>query len=188
MSRYITLGADEQGQVYGLELNDDETWRRDPMGYSTSCVVISPMDSRTYEYITEDPASAKDMWQQSVASDFTEKGLEEWFDDYKYSADMLDESFVSDLLDSEDNPTVSQWGKNCLADEDNEFESFREFLEDSLIYSDEVVGVECKDDVCKWEASGCFPPKRPFVLELAPRKLLDEYYAHLKSTSEFSEV
>lgn len=182
MSRYITLGADEDGQVYGLELNGDETWIRNPLGYSTSCVVIRPMNQKTYEYIMEDPESVKDLWQMCVAADKTEKGLEEWFDDYKCSDDMFDKSFVSDLLDDEDNPTVSNWEENRIVDEDYEFASFREYVEDALINSDNVTGVEGKNDVCEWEASGAFPPKKPFVVEFAPRNLLDEYYAHLRKT------
>lgn len=186
--RYITLGADEHGQVYGLELNDDGTWRRNPLGYATSCVVIRPMKKETYEYITEDPESAKELWQQCVADSKTEKGLEEWFDDYKSYGDLFDVSFVSELLDGEDNPTVSQWEGNRIAGGDHEFASFRKYIEDALINSDKVAGVECEDDVCEWEASGLFSPERPFVLEFAPRNLLDEYYAHLKSTGGFSEV
>ena len=186
--RYITLGADKHGQVYGLELNDDGTWRRNPLGYATSCVVIRPMKREEYEYITEDPESAKELWQQFVAADKTEKGLEEWFDEYKSSDDLFDVSFVSELLDCEDNPTVSKWEENRIADGDHEFASFREYVEDALINSDKVAGVECEDDVCEWEASGMFSPERPFVLEFATREILDEYYAHLKSTRGFAEV
>lgn len=180
MGRYVTLGADEHGQVYGLELNDDGTWKSNPLGYSTSCVVIRPMKREIYEYITEDPESAKDLWQQCVAADKTEKGLEEWFDDYKSSDDLFDVSFVSELLDSEDNPTVSQWEENRIADGDHEFSSFREYVEDALINSDKVAGVECEDDVCEWESAGIFPPKKPFVVEFAPKNVIEDYYAHLR--------
>ena len=57
-----------------------------------------------------------------------------------------------------------------------------------MINSDEVSVIECGDDVYEWEASGFFSPDRPFVLEFATREILDEYYAHLKSTRMFSEV
>lgn len=181
MDRYVTLGADEHGQVYGLELNNDETWRVNPLGYSTSCVVIRPMKKEIYEYITEDPDSAKELWQQCVAADRTEMGLEDWFEDYTSSDELFDKSFVTDLLDDDENPTVSQW-KNNRADEDVEFESFREYVEDALINSEKVKSVKDEDDVYEWEASGIFPPKKPFVVEFAPRKLLDEYYAHLRRT------
>lgn len=186
--RYITLGADKHGQVYGLELNDDGTWRRNPLGYATSCVVIRPIKKEVYEYITEDPESAKELWKQCVAADRTEKGLEEWFDDYKDSDDLFDKSFVTELLDGEDNPTVSQWEDGRIAGGYIEFASFREYVEDAMINSAEVSGIECGDDVYEWEASGLFSPERPFVLELATREILDEYYAHLKSTRWFHEV
>lgn len=182
MGGYITLGADEHGEVYGLELKNDGTWRGNPLGYSTSCVVIRPMKKEVYEYITEDPESAKELWKQCVEADRTEKGLDEWFDDYKDSDDLFDKSFVSELLDSEYNPTVSQWEENRIADGDHEFESFREYVEDALINSEKVKSVNCQDDVHEWESSGLFPPKRPFVVEFAPRKILDEYYAHLRKT------
>lgn len=182
MDIYVTLGADEYGQVYGLELNSDGTWRENPLGYSTSCVVIRPMKREEYEYIADDPESAKELWQQCVAADKTEMGLKEWFDEYKRSGDLFDVSFVSGLLDDEDNPTVSQWEENRIADGGREFASFREYVEDALINSEDVESVNCEDDVHEWESSGLFPPKRPFVVEFAPRKILDEYYAHLRRT------
>ena len=189
MGRYVTLGADEHGQVYGLELDNDGTWRRNPLGCATSCVVIRPMKREVYEYITEDPESAKELWQLCVAADKTEMGLEEWFYVYKSSDNLFDVSFVYELLEGEDNPTVSQWEENRIADEENriadedhEFASFREYVEDALINSEEVESVNDEDDVHEWESSGLFPPERPFVVEFAPRKLLDEYYAHLRRT------
>lgn len=183
MGTYVTLGADEHGQVYGLELDCDGTWRSNPLGYATSCVVIRPMKRETYEYVTEDPESAKELWQGCVAADKTEKGLDEWFEDYKSSDDMFDKSFVTDLFDDDDNPTVSRWEENRVADEDNvdpEFASFREYVEDALINSEEVKSVNRGDDVYEWEAAGIFPPKKPFVVEFAPKELLEEYYAHLR--------
>ena len=67
MSRYITLGADESGEVYGLEVNDDGTWRRNSLGLSTNCVVIRPVTKENYEYMTEDPESVEDLWKAAVA-------------------------------------------------------------------------------------------------------------------------
>lgn len=186
MDRYITLGADEHGQVYGLELNDDGTWSRNPLGYATSCVVISPMKKEAYDYITEDPESAKELWQQCVAAGQTEKGLNEWFEDYKDSGDLFDASFVSELLDCEDNPTVSKWEENSKCEENNiedavpAFESFREYVNDALINSEEVKSINGVNDVYEWESAGIFPPKKPFVVEFAPKELLEEYYAHLR--------
>ena len=177
MGRYITLGADEYGQVYGLKLSYDGTWERNRLGYATSCVVIRPMKTE----------SEKELWQQCVATDKTEKGLYEWFNYYKDSDDLFDKSFVSELLNDEDNPTVSHWEEDRIADGDHEFASFK-YVEDALINSDEVSGIECGDDVYDWEASGLFAPERPFVLEFATREILDEYYAHLKSARGFAEV
>lgn len=184
MSRYVTLGADKFGEVYGLKLGQDGKPRWNPLGLSTSCAVIRPMKKEIYEYVTEDPESAKELWQQCVAADRTEKGLEDWFEEYRNSDDLLDRSFVSELLDDEDNPTVSQWEEDRIADGDHWFASFREYVEDALVNSDDVEGVTCEDDVREWESSGWFPPRRPFVVEFAPKALLEEYYAHLRKTSK----
>lgn len=182
MERCITLGADEHGEVYGLELNEDGSWRRNPLGYSTSCVVIRPMSKEYYEYETEDPESAKDLWQASVAADQTELGLKEWFEEYTAYGDTIDTSFVSDLLDDDvGNPTVSQWEEDRIADGDHEFESFRQYVRAELVKSPDV-NISDEDGIYEWEASGMFPPRKPFVVEFAPKELLEEYYAHLRKT------
>lgn len=187
MERYITLGADESGEVYGLELDGDGRWRRNPLGFFTSCVVARPVSKATYEYMTEDPQSAKEIWKQCVAAGETEKGLAQWFDDYvsdDYVSDdsPLDTSFVFELLDDNDNPTVAEWHDDRVADGDHEFESFRRYVEAELVRSSKVTAVESADDVWEWEASGFFPPKKPFAVEFAPKGLLEEYYAHLRKT------
>lgn len=182
MERYITLGADEDGEVYGLELNEDGSWRRNPLGLSTSCVVIRPVSKENYEYVTENPESAKEIWQACVDTDKTELGLKEWFEEYIAYEVPLDVSFVSDLLDDDEiNPAVSQWREDRIADGDHTFASFREYVEDALINS-EKVSVSDEDDVHEWEASGVFSPRKPFVVEFAPKELLEEYYAHLRET------
>lgn len=64
VKRYITLGADENGQVYGLELGEDGKWKRNSFRrLSTSCAVVRPVTKENYEYVTGDPESAKDLWQ-----------------------------------------------------------------------------------------------------------------------------
>lgn len=196
MKRCITLGADENGEVYGLELNEDGSWRRNPLGYSTSCVVIRPMSKEYYEYETEDPESAKDLWQASVAADQTELGLKEWFEEYTAYGDTIDTSFVSDLLDDEDNPTVREHSLSIekrideaddpevlddVWDEDGEPISFRKHLE-KVLQESPATSILSEDDVHEWEASGMFPPRKPFVVEFAPKELLEEYYAHLRET------
>ena len=202
MERYITLGADENGYVYGLELNDKGQWRHNSLGYSTSCVVIQPISRETYEYATEDPESAKELWQACVADDRTELGLDEWFEKYVSNDDQFDKSFVSELLDDEDNPTVRRHNLSIKKRIDEEEEtdesdgiissdgiwgedgrpmSFREHVKRALLESPEV-GVSDEDDIHIWEASGIFPPEKPFVVEFAPKELLEEYYAHLRKT------
>lgn len=178
MSRYITLGADENGEVYGLELNEDGSWRRNSTGYSTSCAVVRPLSKENYEYVTGNPESAKETWQACVAADRTELGLEEWFKEYVADDDPIDASFVFELLDNEDNPTVAPYGRSEANDGSS---GFREHLKKALLKSPDT-SIECEDDVYSWEASGWFPPKKPFVVEFAPKELLEEYYAHLRET------
>ena len=181
MDRYITLGADEDGQVYGLALGEDGRWRRNPLGLSTSCAVIRPVTKWSYEYMTEDPQSVKEWWQAAVQDDKTELGLADWFEGLDKD-DLLDTSCVFELLDDNDNPTVAGWQDDRMADGDYEFESFRPHVEAALIKSPKVTAIRSEDDVYEWEASGLFPPKKPFVVELAPKGLLEEYYAHLRET------
>lgn len=203
MKRYITLGADENGEVYGLELGEDGKWERNSLGLSTSCAVVRPVSREDYEYVTEDPESAKELWQSCVAADRTELGLEEWFKEYVSGDGPFDESFVFELLDDDNNPTVSKHNLSIKKrmDEDGETDesdeivssdgiwdengqpmSFRRRVELALVESDDVASVDDVDDVCHWEASGWFSPKRPFVVEFAPKELLEEYYAHLRET------
>ena len=203
MSRYVTLGADEDGQVYGLELGTDNDWMMNSLGLPTSCVVIRPVSRETYEYMTEDPQSEKETWQMAVASDQTELGLEDWFEEYRNSDNQFDMSFVYDLLEDDDNPTVRKHNLSIkkrmdedvetdgsdyivssdgIWDEDGQPMSFRRRVELALVESDDVASVDDVNDVCHWESAGFFPPKKPFVVEFAPKKLLKEYYAHLRKT------
>lgn len=170
MERYITLGADESGEVYGLELGEDGRWKRNSLGLSTSCAVIRPVSKETYEYMTEDPQSVKEWWQAAVQDDRTELGLDDWFGQLDKD-ELRDTSFTFELLDDADNPTVA---KHCP--------DFRKYLKRRLVRARRVTTVFCEDDVYEWEASGFFPPKSTFVVELAPKALLEEYYAHLRET------
>lgn len=178
MDRYITLGADENGQVYGLELGEDGRWERNPLGLSTSCAVVRPLSKENYEYATGDPESAREIWQACVAGGKTELGLKEWFEEYVSYDSPFDESFVFELLDDEGNPTVAPFGRTDANDGSS---GFREHLKKALLESPEV-GVTDEDDVYSWESAGWFAPRKPFVVEFAPRKLLKEYYAHLRET------
>ena len=179
MSIYVTLGADRRGEVYGLEMNDDGTWWRNPLGLSTSCVVIRPVTKKDYEYLTENPQSVKELWQQAVAAGETEQGLDDWFKDIGIE-ELMDVSGVYELLFDNDNPTVNAWGSAQPVEADV---SFRDHVEDAIINSEAVEGVKSADDVYEWEASGWFPPNEPFAVEFAPKALLEEYYAHLREVN-----
>lgn len=202
MKRYITLGADEHGNVYGLELNDDGTWRRNPLGYSTCCAVIRPVSKANYEYMTEDPESVEDLWKDAVAAGKTQKGLDDWFKEID-AEEFMDKPFVYELLEDDDNPTVSKHnisirkrmeedgetdGSDCIVssdgiwDEDGQPMSFRRRVELAFVESNAVTSVNDVDDVYDWEACGWFPPAEPFVIEFAPKAVLEEYYAHLRET------
>lgn len=178
MSKYITLGADENGQVYGLELGKDGKWERNSLGYSTSCAVVRPLSKETHDYVTEDPESAKEIWQSCVAAGKTELGLEAWFKEYVSNDDPFDASFVFELLDDESNPTVAPYGRSDANDGSS---GFREHLKKALLESPDTT-ISCEDDVYNWECAGWFPPKKPFVIEFAPKELLEGYYAHLRKT------
>lgn len=182
MRRIVTLGADENGQVYGLDLEEDGTWRRNPIGLSTNCIVIRPMSRDAYEYMTEDAESVKELWRMSVADDRTCLGLDDWFDTLSKD-DLIDDSGVYDLLDDTENPTVGTFARLAAAGERRPA-SFREFVEKVLVDSDAVMSVLDADDVFEWEAAGCFPPCRPFAVEFAPHELCEEYYAHLRKTEK----
>jgi len=169
MERYVTLGADENGHVYGLELGEDGRWKRNSLGLSTPCGVVRPMTRETYEYLTEDPQAVKEWWQAAVADERTELGLDDWFKELDKDK-LLDQSFVFELLDDVDNPTVAK-----------RYPDFRKYAERRLVRSRKV-SAACADDVYEWEAAGWYQPKKPFVVEFAPKKLLEEYYAHLRRT------
>lgn len=205
MSKWVTLGADELGQVYGLKVNDDGSLIYNSLGYSTSCDVIRPVSRNTYEYMTEDPDSAKELWKVCVEADKTELGLEEWFEQYVHNDDIFDKSFVFELLESENNNTIIEHdrivnekidalgddddgpceedaGSEAIWDKDGQPMSFARKVKLSLIESDDIKDVSDEDDVYDWESSGLFPPDKPFVVEFAPKELLEQYYAHLRET------
>ena len=177
MSKYITLGADEDGRVYGLLLNNDGTWRRNPLGLPTSCSIIRPVSKEYFEYLTEDPQSARDSWIHCVACHQTELGLQAWFDTLDEN-ELIDRSFVFELLDDEDNPTVNKFGKS---DANDGTSKFREHLKKTIIESKDTIIME-PDNIYDWEVEGWGPPRKPFVVELAPKEILEEYYAHLRKT------
>lgn len=177
MSKCITLGADKDGRVYGLDLNDDGTWRRNPLNIATSCNVIRPMSKEYFEYLTEDPHSAKESWKACVTHDQTELGLQAWFDTLDKD-ELINRSSVFRLLDDEDNPTVTKFGKSEANDGTSKF---REHLEKTIIESKDTIITE-SDDMYDWEADGWYPPRKPFVVEFAPKETLEEYYAHLRKT------
>lgn len=174
---YMTLGADETGRVYGIKLEADGTWRRNPLGYSTSCAVIQPVSKEAYEYVTEDAESAKELWQSAVQADQTELGLEDWFKEYTAYNNPFDDSWVFDLLDDLVNPAIAAFNKSAEA------ASFRDFVEKAILKSPGI-NITNDDDIYEWEASGWHPPEKPFVIEFTPHDLIEEYYLHLEATAE----
>ena len=188
MGRFVTLGADENGEVYGLEVDETGKWKRNSLGLSTSCAVIRPMTRARYKYLTEDPQSAKEVWKTCVANDRTELGLEEGFKEYTMYDDQFDASFVFELLDDNDNPTITKWCDDRAVNGDHKFESFRGHVEATLVGSQKVEAVRSGDDVWEWECAGWFTPKKPFAVEFAPKELLEEYYAHLRETCKEFKV
>ena len=210
--RYITMGIDEDGCVYGLEMQGDMDFRRNELGYDTSCVVVRPVGDRTMDYYQNDEESVLEIWQMAVHDDRTRKGLREFFeewaaDDYggvwsEENWPGKDESWCQELLEAEDNPTVAAFIKrrdeeiakldpwedeesDKWFDEDGQDISFRKHVErlieesGDFDISDNIDG----DKIATWESAGWWSPKKPFVIELAPKELLEEYYRHLEETS-----
>lgn len=195
MTRYVTMGIDEKGQVYGLELADSggDGFRVNPLGLSTSCVVIRPVPRETLEYCRNDMDSVREWWKMAVADDHTELGLEDYFkqmldadsDSFWCDEDWpaKDESFCYGLLEDHENPTLKAGG---FKGEDQNGGDFRKHVEKLIADSDEI-DID-GDDIATWESAGVYPPENPFVIELAPREILDEYYAHLaKTDAKFKE-
>ena len=174
---YITLGADETGCVYGMELEAGGTWRRNPLGLSTSCAVIRPVSKEAYEYATEDAESVRELWQIAVREDQTELGLKDWFKEYVAYDNPLDDSWVDELLYDTDNPTIAAFKKS------EEAASFKDFVEKAILESpDTDIGDD--KDIYAWEASGWYPPEKPFVVEFAPHDVVETYYRHLEATDK----
>lgn len=196
MRRYVTMGIDEEGQVYGLELAEGggDGFRVNPLGLSTSCVVIRPVSSDTMAYYQGDRESVREWWQVAVSDGQTELGLEDFFkekmgDDgrdgvwYDESWPGKDESWCHELLEDPENPTLKAGG---FKGDDFNGGDFRKHVE-KLILDSEDIDLD-RDGLVTWEASGCWPPEKPFLIELAPREYLDAYYAHLvKTVPKFKE-
>lgn len=189
METLITLGVDKGGLVYGLNIKaaDNERgwdWERNPAGYSTSCDVIRPVPEDILEYMRKNPYSVRERWKESVAEDKTNLGLEDFFNRcLEESSERVwchegwprkDESFCYELLEDPVNPTLKAGG---FHGDDENGGDFRKHVEKLIVGSD---AIDLKrEDIATWECAGCFPPDEPFVIELAPRWILDEYYAHL---------
>lgn len=188
--KYITIGIDKHGEVYGLELNEDGTgFVHNSLGYSTSCAVIRPVDRRTLEYYREDADSVKDIWKEAVAHDHTEDGLEDYFESLLPDCESVfddtddqswpfkDESDCYELLLDMDNPTVKTY---WYADD-----GLRRYIERCIQENADInIPTTDKHDIATWESSGWFPPKEPFVVELAPHEFIEAYYKHLEDTDQ----
>lgn len=79
MRKYMTLGVDKDGQVYGIEIDDKGTFAWNSLGYTTSCVVIRPVSKETLDYLRKDEESVLEIWQMAVHDDRTRLGLKEFF-------------------------------------------------------------------------------------------------------------
>lgn len=188
MSTYVTLGADKDGYVYGIEIGKDGKFIRNPLGYATPCTVVRPVSQEQYDYITEVPDSIKDVWKSAVVDDRTELGLQEFFNQID-ETDRFDDSGVFELLEDMDNPVVAEWtnamraeGELDDSDEEDWALNFNDHMRKLLVNNESVTKINSDADIVRFEAAGWFPPEEPFVVEFAPKELLEEYYAHLRET------
>lgn len=183
-TKWITIGISREGEVYGLELNADGTdFDRNSLGYSTSCAVIRPVTRETLDYYRDDMDSVKDIWKDAVANDKTEDSLEDYFESLLPDCESVfstndeawpfkDESFCEDLLIDMDNPTVKTYF--LIAD------NLRQCVEDAIMENPDIKTPN--GEIATWECAGWFPPKEPFVVELADHELIERYYKHLEET------
>ena len=191
MSKYMTMGMDKNGCVYGLELTEDgKDFVHNSLGFSTSCVVIHPVDQKTLEDYRDNLDRYKDLWKAAVENDKTEDGLEDWFESVREDesgtvfadADegypFKDESFCGELLLDMDNPTV----KTYWHIEHN----LREYVEDAIRENDGIKPLDDTDkyNIATWESAGWWTPKEPFIVELADPEFLERYYKHLEETDK----
>lgn len=223
MKTYATMGIDDEGQVYGLEIewSDDAhgfDWVRNSLGLSTSCMVVRPVKGKDLTDFRVDEQSVRDVWIDAVRSGDTDDGLREWFEQameevaescvfgFDEAYPFKDESWCRELLIDPGNPTIEShqaeldklyaWcgecEKECLCQEchdvpgwyaecsyQGEGDTFRDKV-DWLVEHETDFG----EKPATWEAAGWWTPKKPFVVELGPRWLLDEYYKHLSETSD----
>lgn len=194
MSRYVTMGVDKLGYLYGIELDEsgkqgEHRFRYNPLGYATSCSVIRPVSSDTMAFYQGDMESVREWWQDAVAGNHTVLGLEDFFKEcvenecdgfwYDESWPAKDESGCYELLEDPENPTLKAGG---FSGDDENGGDFRKHVE-KLIEESDAINLT-HEDMATWEAAGWWAPSEPFVIELAPRDILDEYYLHLEKTHD----
>lgn len=169
---FRTIGIDRQGNVYALALDGD----------TSGCAVVRPVEYEVLRYFLENPDSVKEAWKQAVADDSTEYGLYEYFEKYIerfIPADAgdypgKDKTWVSEVLEDAENPTVRQI-------ESATGSTFRKFAE-TMIKATPKVEFHNKDKIVTWECSGWFHPMERLVVEFAPAEILEPYYAMLAET------
>lgn len=202
---YITLGIDADGCVYGLELEEDGSWRRNSLGASTSCAVIRPVGAKELSERRTDSETVLEDWKMAVADNATQLGLDEYFQQWLEECGSgedypgKDASWVYELLEDPGNPALEAFQEEaqglqanceeCSATRCEECDKVPGWMADSTepVFRDKVDWLVCNetdfglgdDQVGTWEADGWYPPSCPFVVELAPREVLDEYYEHL---------
>lgn len=156
---YITLGMDNEGQIYGLPVDENRDFNHDA---PPSCVVIRPVSQETMDYYRNDEESMLEDWQAQVQADQTRLGLKEFFEEaMSENGDPewwpgKDESFVDDLIAS-----------NGVGEPD------KVLFQDCLQDAEERLG----EELGTWEASGWWTPNERFEVVYGPRELVDSYYA-----------
>jgi len=123
MRTYVTMGIDDDGQVYGLEVAPAYNahgfdFVRNSLGSSTSCVVVRPVTGKDLSDFRVDEESVRDVWVETVRSGETNDGLQEWFEQAMEEASessvfgfdevypFKDESWCRELLIDPENPTI----------------------------------------------------------------------------------
>ena len=72
-THHVTIGMDSQGQVYGIEVDENGNLIPGHM----ACNVIRPVTESTLKYLREDEESVLYNWKAAVNADITRDGLSE---------------------------------------------------------------------------------------------------------------
>lgn len=108
--------------------------------------VVRPVSADNLAYLRGEDGDVyeeyREYWLEAVKGGYTDLGLHEWVDDLISESNYDDEAFpMEDKSFCEcfdENNGLREWADDCIADIDG-------------------------TNVGTWEASGCFPPKKPFT-------------------------